>query len=204
LKVLKVVLTEKKTGIRHEAIGEFEDHEMKSLRMFEEAVEKLHESKMVQHRTSMQFKYSQEDGPSVTTTLPSEDEIDIFLHRFRPIGLHKERTYFPKICKILKRRFENDLVRKYIEEQMGLFDGKQMQSAFTFQSKGVILNSDEVLYDWLNAYQYHRDEDKKKRLDSLHELFPLEHSKGLFIFMLDDKARAAYNILRIIKGMRVT
>ena len=203
MKVLKVVLTEKSTGIRHEALGEFEDQEMKDLRLFEEVVEKLTESKMLKRRTSMQFNYSKEDGTSVTTTLPPEDEIDIFLHRFRPIGLQKERTYFPKICKILKRRFDNDLVRKYIEEQMGLFDGKQMQSMFTFQSKGVILNSDKVLYDWLNAYQYHRDEDKKSRLESLHKIFPLEASKGLFIFMLDDKARAAHNISRLIKGMGI-
>ena len=66
-------------------------------------------------------------------------------------------------------------------------------------SDDVLLNSEKMLLDWLNAYEYHRDKDKKESIDKLHQMFPLEASKAVFLHLLSDKAQAIYNLTGFIR-----
>jgi len=74
-----------------------------------------------------------------------------------------------------------------------------MQSMFRIQSNDVVLNSERVLYDWLNSFEYHRDKEKKKFIESLHAMFPLNATKALFIGLLSDKTQAIYSVARLIR-----
>lgn len=94
-----------------------------------------------------------------------------------------------------------------VDEQRDVFGGNRTQLTFKISSNDVILNSEKVLYDWLNSYEYHRDKEKRKFIDSLHEIFPLEGSKVLFIGLLSDKTKAIYNIavlVRVVVGKQKT
>ena len=84
-----------------------------------------------------------------------------------------------------------------------MYNGKRLQEQFEITSNDVLLNSEEVLQQWLNAYEFHRDKKKKSFIDSLHQLLPLEASKAIFLSLLTEKARAAINvglIVRVILG----
>jgi hypothetical protein len=90
-----------------------------------------------------------------------------------------------------------------IDEQREIYTGKRMQSMFRIQSDDVVLNSEKVLNDWLNSFEYHRDKEKRKFIESLHEMFPLEASKVLFLGLLSDKTQAIRNIaifIRVVVG----
>ena len=62
----------------------------------------------------------------------------------------------------------------------------------------IIINSEKALFVWLNAYEYHRDQNKKREIDRYHQLLPLDHSKAFFLMLLSDKIRAIAAIARFV------
>jgi len=83
--------------------------------------------------------------------------------------------------------------------QREIYNGKRTQSAFQIKSNDTVLNSEKVLNDWLNSYEYHRDKEKRKFIESLHEMFPLEASKVIFLGLLSDKTQAIINVAKFIR-----
>lgn len=123
--------------------------------------------------------------------LPSPDDADAFLHRMRPFVLkHKEPTYLPHICNTIARRMNDPRIRARLDRQKKLFDGERMRSMVTIKSNEVVLNSEQMLMKWLNAFEYHRDEDKRNEVEALHWLWPTEGSRALFLALMLDKADA--------------
>ncbi len=94
-----------------------------------------------------------------------------------------------------------------LKQSRDIYYGKRMQSGITITSNGVVLNSDEVLHDWLNSYEYHRDKDKREFIDSLHQMLPLDASKVLFLNLLTEKLQAIQGVAglaRVILGQQHT
>jgi hypothetical protein len=58
----------------------------------------------------------------------------------------------------------------------------------------VVVNSDQVLRDWLNSHEYHRDPDKREAIDTLFNSFPGDFARGILISMIVDKVRAIGNL----------
>ena len=62
-------------------------------------------------------------------------------------------------------------------------------------SHGTLINSTETLDLWLNAYDYHRDDEKRVEFEALHDgNLPIEYSRALFIHILLDRARAVVDL----------
>jgi hypothetical protein len=66
------------------------------------------------------------------------------------------------------------------------------------KSNKVLLNSESVLFDWLNSHEYHRNEDKREFIESLHQMIPLDLTKVVFLRLLVHKAVAAINMTTLI------
>jgi hypothetical protein len=135
----------------------------------------------------------------VKTELPLWNDVIVFLHRIRPFLLQNEDTNFNRIANFLYKNIENSHIRSFIAEQRKIYSGQMTQEFIKISSNDVIINSEKVLMDWLNAYEYHRDQDKKTSIDDLHRMIPLEASKVLFLQMLSDKAGAIYNLTGFIR-----
>jgi hypothetical protein len=147
----------------------------------------------------LNLKGGRDSGIQVLTELPNWDDVTVFLHKFRPIGLESERTFFYKICSLLTKELTHPYFRNIIGEQREIYSGKRAEKVFRVQSNDVVLNSEKVLYDWLNSYEYHRDKEKRKFIDSLHQMFPLNASKVLFIGLLSAKTQAIYNLAVLVR-----
>jgi hypothetical protein len=65
-------------------------------------------------------------------------------------------------------------------------------------SNGTIINSEQTLFDWLNAYEYHRDQAKRARIESLHRIIPLEHSMPILLSLVADKVQAIFQLAALI------
>lgn len=74
-----------------------------------------------------------------------------------------------------------------------------MRSAVEIRSKDELVNSEKVLFDWLNSYEYHRDAEKREFTDRLDEALPLEASKVIFLSLLTDKAEAIFNVATLVR-----
>jgi hypothetical protein len=121
-----------------------------------------------------------------------------FLHRFRPFGLQDEPTSFGKIRNLVCKLVSHEQVRAFAQAQQESFSGRAMQRLVRVESNGVVLNGETTLNNWLNAYEYHRDQTKKKLLDDLHKILPLETSIPLFLNLLVDRAEAVLNLAELV------
>jgi len=133
-----------------------------------------------------------ESGMTVTTQLPPWDDVMAFLHRFRPILLQSEGTNFYKIYNVLAKVLDHPHFRLLLNQQRELFSGKLMQS-------GILINSEKVLFDWLNSHEYHRDKEKQEFIKNLHHMMPLDASKVIFLHLLTHKVIAVFNLAAFIR-----
>lgn len=203
----QLTLTRKDTGENVTIEESFPADSWNSLIEYTEYVDDLINTKYAQDGmpAALNIKWEQNSRMQFISNLPDWDDVTVFLHKFRPIGLEKESTFFYKICSILTKELTHPYFRNIIDVQRDIYSGKRTQRAYSIQVDDVIVNSEKVLYDWLNSFEYHRDKEKRKFIDSLNEVFPLNASKVLFLGLLSDKMHAIYNIailVRVVVGMQ--
>ena len=102
---------------------------------------------------------------------------------------------------MLSRRWDHPVLRGLIQRSRDLFSGKTFQAQIQIRENDVLINAETTLMQWLNAFEYHRDAEKRKALEVLHELTPLESSKVLFINMMLDKAQAVLKLHKMVRGI---
>lgn len=132
--------------------------------------------------------------------LPPADEIDALIHRLRPFVLNDERTQFLRVCGILNRRFMDSRVLDCRDRLRRRFGGETL---YRWSFQGVVLNSDEILTKWLNAFEYHHDENKRLELQRLLHGFPNEAARAMFVELMYKKAEAVVHLhcfVRFILG----
>ena len=200
-----LTLTIKDTGETISQTGFFDEPVWNLFIEFLQYADDLINTKFVKNgmQAKLNIKGNHDSGTQILTKLPNWDDVTVFLHKFRPIGLESESTYFYKICSLLAKELTHPYFRNMIGEQREIYSGKRREMVFKIQINDVVLNSEKVLYDWLNSYEYHRNKEKRKFIDSLHQMFPLDASKVIFIGLLSDKTRAIFNVavlLRVVIG----
>ena len=205
----KVCLTIGEGGEKYVVSGIFEDQEWKVLHDFVKYTNDLRSIELVRQGGpgKLNISYTQESGLSYSVDLPKEDQILALLHRLRPFVLQNELTNFYRVCNHLSRRFDDAPFRGFIKSIGDYYSGKKMQAIILLRSNDVLINSEEILLKWLNAHEYHRDNEKQAELDTLHKILPLETSRAIFVMMLYDKVRAITilsNFISVIVGEQET
>jgi hypothetical protein len=198
---LKFKLQLESDGGNSEVSGEFTDEERDRLRLFVQYSDEVSKTRLVQNGDwgGFEIRYDEKTGYSYKATLPPWDDVIIFLHKFRPLLLETEATSFYKIQSLLGKVLDHPVLRVLLRAQRELYSGKTFQGQVQVLSNSVLLNSDKVLSDWLNAYEYHREKEKREFIDSLHKMIPLDISKAIFLGLLRDKSIAVLNVTEFIK-----
>jgi hypothetical protein len=193
-------VTRADSGEKAPVTAEFSEEEVECLRAYCRYVEEVFAVKLVQDGIpcSVRLDYKEGVGTTVTSELPPDEDVVVLLHRLRPLILHNEHASFNKVTGILGGRIEEPLVRAALKTQHAIYDGRAMQRQVVVRSTAdgaeIVINSETALFKWLNAYEYHRDQDKKREIDRYHQLLPLDHSKAFFLMLLSDKIRAIASI----------
>jgi hypothetical protein len=197
----KLRLENTRTGEVAELAGAIDDAHWKILKRFTEFAAELDEAQYVKLQMPLRFAitWNHETGFEKPTDLPPAQQVREFLHLLRPFLLEDEPTNFLKVCNIFAKYFDHPLFRQNLKELRRSFQGKRSQSYFTISSDDLVLNSEEALKLWLNAFEYHRDEHKRERLNAVHQAMPLEISKALFIDLLRYKVEAIWWVAAFIK-----
>lgn len=193
-------ITDGKTNVTEEITTEFSPEEWEILQEYDEFAKELVSIKLLQTKQSLSYtmRASDKNGFEVEGDIPPWDEVIGLLHKIRPFFLENERTNFYRICSILGKRINNENFRKFLGKKRDLYSGKNFQRSVVLWSNDVILNSEGFLKDWLYAYEYHRDKNKRHKIEGLHEIVPVESSKPIIVFLLYDKARAIVEIWNLI------
>lgn len=180
-------------GIRRDYEGEFTEDEHATLNRFVECEEELATSEYVKAGMPLEGKIAWDaDTGFAAPTLPPAAQIREFLHLLRPFLLEKEPTAFNRVRGLVARRYVDPDLRNNFKLLDYSFSGKHLQSLFKWSAGDLVLNSEAGLTTWLNAFEYHRDADKRKILQSVSEGIPLDVQKVLFIDLLREKTQAVW------------
>lgn len=196
MRTFKISVTDKKSGETQEVHADFEDEEVMLLEDFLTNIHRLLESKLIQEGAfgNLRLKFNKDTGFTFEVNLPEEDHILALLHRLRRFILNDERSSYNRVTGIIGRRFEDVAIRSMLKAQRGVYDGKEFQTGIQIESNGVLINSDKMLFDWLNAFEFHNDETKRKEIELLHRMMPLDASRAVFLMLLAEKVKAILNI----------
>jgi len=122
--------------------------------------------------------------------MPAWNEVILVLHRLRPLILEDEPTYFHKVLNVLARRFEDDGVRGRLKLLKRRFAGRLLSDTIKISVNDTIIGCEETLKKYLNAYEFHRDAEKRDELQRLFAVFPSDAAKTIFVHLLIDKVVA--------------
>ena len=120
------------------------------------------------------------------------------LHRLRPFVLERESTNFKRVAKILRRALPEGRVRDLVDSVRSQYSGELMQRAVVISVGETIVNSEHTLTTWLNAWEYHRDEDKQLEIGDLQRALPTDVLNYFFLHLLGDKIKAISNLRELI------
>jgi hypothetical protein len=185
--------------------GEFSDEEWQRLVRFEQFARELAQTRFYREGMPSSFSFGWNDQGEFhsNSTPPDPDDLSAFLMRIRPFYLEKEGAFFNGICNILSRRVEIPPFRDFIRKQKEIFACKRQRSMYEIQLNGTVLNSSDILDKWLNAFEFHRDEEKRREIEELSQILPLESSKAMFVEMLFEMTEAILTVSRLIEGLRL-
>lgn len=150
---------------------------------------------------SMEMQGNSTGQLSFRVTLPHDDLVAAFLHRMRPIVLQNEQTNFYRVVSVLERNIQNTVLRNAFREERQIFQGIRSQHTFKLSVNDQLINSDQILNAYLNAYEYHTDHEKQRKLTDLHRVVPHRYNWGICLLLLGEKAGSAFRIANFIREL---
>lgn len=179
--------------------GEFTDEENAILLRFLEHYDRLAESRPFREGVPLSIKIEVKEGETVSSgQLPDNDTLDILLQRLRPFILQTQYASFVTVVAILKRRIGDVQVRQMLREQSQIYDGRNARQLMTLRTSDGVVNSEKVLYDWLNSHEWHADPEKRQAIDRLFERLPTPVMRGILVGMLLDKFDAVCHVAAFV------
>jgi len=181
--------------------GQFTDAEWARLGEFLESAYRLASSRIAQTSSQLSFGFSWRKGTGLTyrATLPPEADTAAFLHWMRPFVLKREPAYFYAACNILSRRLALASARRCIQALRDRYAGKAIP--FTMSIGPLVLTAEDALDQWLNAFEYHHDPDKRSELRAMYEVFPEASARAVFIYSMLERASAVGKLAAIINSL---
>ena len=158
------------------------------MREFLECAKRLNECTFAQDwsvlsKISVQFG-GKGGGIKNVGSVPPDEQIEVFLHRLRPIYLNDERTNFNRIANLVSSHIRDSEIAQTIRAWKNEYDGSASQEAFRMSVDLTTLNSQEFLDNYLNALEYHRDKDRREKIQQVTQHYPLDVQKPIVVLLL--------------------
>jgi hypothetical protein len=184
------------------AEGEFNETDAYLLKRFVEEADRLAHTRLVREKFSapLSFGWEADTGPFSAELPPRESRAE-FIHGLRPFALTNEPVFLPKIKNRLAREFTGPHIHQRLQHLLDRFLGRFCQSLYVIKMDQTVLNSEETLFRWLNACEYHRDEDTRQAMARLHTALPPDVCEVVFLDLLINNAEAVLAFRAFIRGL---
>jgi len=184
---------------------EFEDTEWAILETFHAEAERLRASKFVQEGQGGSISVNINSKSGLTTKAKPVDveALSAMLHRARPFLLNDEQVYFYKVLKLMKWRTRDySAFMETLKAIKAQFELTRMYKFKAFGNLGNIPTSPQVVMDWLNAHEYHRDPKKRDKLgQSLGAFGKDQNGAPVVLFVLVDMIQAVLNLSDCVENL---
>lgn len=177
------------------------DDDLQVLEEFVDHARKLEQCSLVQSGMffSFNFQFNENLGAKSEIAIPDWELVEVYLHRIRPIILTNERTYFFRVCKLIKKNISLPKAQQQVAKEMQLYRGEKIHQIVQIYSNGELLTCEEIFQDYLNGFEYHRDKDRRDNLEKLNWLLPIESTRVLWYWLLQEKGAS---IIRVAEWIR--
>jgi len=167
--------------------------ELNKIRIFKSRTEKLLSNSLIQDGFDWSIGLQiDQQGPSFSFQLPSDEAVDSLLMRFRHFWLQSEPCNIIVILNIISR---------YVPDTRGISESlKESWRMGMLHSTNIIiddvpLKTEKLIDIWLNAEFFHNDQNKKKtELDNLIDKIDF-YSPGFAKFLLVGSVRERRNVI---------
>ncbi len=161
----KLNVIEKLTGNTQVVECELDASELDRLERFYDQTEELSRLSIVKNGIpcNLNINYDKEKGMAFNVTLPPEENILALLHKLRRFILNDEYASYNRVTGILGRKVNNPNIRATIKRQRKIYEGQEFRSQVRITSDGIVINSEEVLFTWLNSFEYHNDRLRRQK-----------------------------------------
>lgn len=185
-------------GSEREVIsGSFSDDESRVLVNFDREVDRLAATVLLREGGQLSL-YTDSHG-EMAARLPPRPAVAEFLLQLRPFVLNDESTSFNRVANLLCRRMVSARFRDFVEELKAVFSGERFHDGIQVKAAGTDVNTEETVKKWLNAYEYHRDQEQQQALETLFPALSKESCEVVFLALLREKATAIIHIGDLIR-----
>lgn len=179
--------------------GIFSDDDVTTLQRFLESYEQLATSRPMTQGIPCDISIKVADGwADVTSTLPTQDDLDIMFNRFRMFLHEKERAYFNRVCGILKRQVRSTPLLSVMKDQQRLFRNSPECVSTRVIMNGVVVSDEARLNDWIYGYQYHGHDERRAVFESAGIDVNHPAVRRAFVSLLLNKRDAIVNLAVLV------
>jgi len=181
----------------------FPINEWQTIITFYTEVERLRSTRYVQNGRGGHISFGLEQGsPTIKLQEIDQDEVGAMLLKLRPFILKNEKLYFHKVKNILYRELNHTAFSKLFSELNCNFKLENMNSKLTLRSNETQILTVDFVMDWLNSFEYHRDQNKKKYVtETLDFLGQIQNGQSVILFALTEMIKAILYLGSIIKAI---
>jgi hypothetical protein len=200
----RIVLRRSDDGPDEVCTGEISDEDWRLFTTFRDFAEELRSAEWVRQGLDSRYSIGTEPGRGVVATVPkrpSDTALRELLHLIRPFVLKKEDTHFPKVSGRLWKYFNHPHLQNLLAHWRSVFSGEEMRRYFTITVHQLDISDDRTLSLWLNAFEYHRDAEKREEFLQLHGGPPDELTLSVFRDMVASKAEAVFWLADLITAI---
>jgi hypothetical protein len=181
--------------------GTFDTNDVDLLRRFIRLVDRVRESTLLRNGLPniTNISWNAEDGMKFTCRPYANSELHELLHVLRPLILQKESTSFHNIAGLLGKKFNSMHFRGHIKLLRTIFEDGELKPYMQISLGDQPLFDDSTLKLWLNAEQYHVDDEKAEKWQDFERSLNTENTRAFVITQLHAKVKAIFGIEYIVK-----
>lgn len=152
------------------------------------------------HKITTKLSIDSWAGMSATSNVLPAHSRSALLHALRPFLLQNEPISFDRTQSLFAQVFKHGWINRAMLWQRDHYRGIHIQSKVQIVSrqKGNFI-SEKVFNDWLYGYEYHRDLDKRKKIEAWKKQMPDGFAEGVLEGMLFSRVEAIVFLSRIIR-----
>lgn len=177
-------------------IGDFSTSDIELLHRFVRLVDRTRESTLLRNGlpSITNISWTAENGMKFTCLPYANSELHELLHVLRPLILQKESTSFQSVAGLLGKKFSNAHFRNHIKFLRTIFEDGELKAYMQICLGDQPLFDDSTLKLWLNAEQYHVDDEKAEKWQEFEQSLNTENTRALVINQLQAKVKAIFGI----------
>lgn len=183
--------------------AQIEEGDITLFKKFVAAVDRVRKCKLLDRGMSgiTNINFTSSDGVKISYSPVEDFELFELLHVLRPVILERENVSFQKISSLVKSRYRNENVSKYVKSQAEIFSNGELQLYLQISINGNPVLNRTTINNWLNGTQYHFDSDKSESWKTMEGHLGSENSKAVIIDLLYGKVKAVLNLSCLVAAV---